>query len=71
MSKLKAIELTPAQQIAGFLKLTSAHYHANMGSEMAFMDARKNVASSMDCETFLLAVAIKEALGGWYTGEGL
>lgn len=58
-----------ASQIAGYLKLTSAHYHANMGAGGPFMPLRMQLAGEMDYETFMIAEQLKNALGGWYTGE--
>lgn len=60
--------MTQAQLIAGYLKLTSAHYHSSTPTGI-FINLRSELAEEMDLRTLNIATNVASYLGGWYTGE--
>jgi hypothetical protein len=60
---------TKAEQIAGYLKLSSAHFTANGGNVEMILELRRKLAAEMDSETLTLAHDLKRIIGGWYDGD--
>lgn len=53
--------MTPVQQIAGYLKLTSAHYYLNSRhDENLQLKLRFQISKEMSVETLLMAIAISD-----------
>jgi hypothetical protein len=67
----KGGSMTQADQIAGYLKLTSAHFHSRAGFDSLCLIKRAEIADEMNATTLFLCLDIKNALGGWYSGEVL
>lgn len=55
--------MTQAQQIAGYLKLTKAHFHALTRDGGMIMNARQAIVSEMDPETKRIAWDLVELMG--------
>lgn len=61
---------TQAQLIAGYLKLTSAHYHlCNRHSPSPCLELRSLIAEEMDVDTLFIAIDMQKLLGGMYDGQ--
>lgn len=62
--------MSQAQQIAGYLKLTSAHYYLRLRHDPSpCLELRSVLAREMSVETILIADELKRHLGGMYYGE--
>lgn len=60
---------TQAQLIAGYLKLTSAHYYLRMRHDPSpCLELRSLLAKEMDSKTLFTAQDIQNLLGGMYDG---
>lgn len=61
---------TQAQLIAGYLKLTSAHYYLGMRHDPSpCLELRSLIAKDMDSTTLFMAQDIQCLLGGMYDGR--
>ena len=61
--------MTRAQQIAGYLKLSAAHFTSTATDKGGILSLREKLSEEMDSDTLCLAQDIKRAMGGWYDGD--
>ena len=61
--------MTKAQQIAGYLKLSAAHFTSTASAKGDILELRSKLAKEMEPQTLCLAHDIKIAMGGWYDGD--
>lgn len=61
--------MTPAQQIVGYLKLTSAHYYLSASIYPSpVLRLRRLIAQEMDTETLLIAQSIVDSMTAFRGG---